>query len=95
MRMVSSKKVWEVFNQLIGKFGDEFNVLMNVDEREIAGVVGEKMARVIILNREGKLKIKPGYDGVYGEVVLDGDYERKSDVLEKQNLGKDTLLGYF
>jgi PHP family Zn ribbon phosphoesterase len=46
---------------------------MNVSEKELKEVAGEKMARVIILNREGKLKVKPGYDGVYGEVDLKGE----------------------
>ena len=32
----------------------------------------ERMVSVIMANRSGKLKIKPGYDGVYGEIVLDG-----------------------
>ena len=33
-------------------------------------IVDKKLVEVILLNREGKLKIKPGYDGVYGEVLL-------------------------
>jgi uncharacterized protein (TIGR00375 family) len=70
MKMVSSKKVWGVFNELINKFGNEFNILMNVSEKELSDVAGVKMAKVIMLNREGKLNVKPGYDGVYGEVEL-------------------------
>jgi len=68
--MLSSKKVWEVYNKLIKEFKNEFNVLMSVSEEELGRVVVEKLAKVIILNREGKLEIKAGYDGVYGEVEL-------------------------
>jgi len=32
--------------------------------------VNEALIELIMLGREGKLKVKPGYDGVYGEVLL-------------------------
>jgi PHP family Zn ribbon phosphoesterase len=28
------------------------------------------LIELIMLGREGKLQVKPGYDGVYGEVLL-------------------------
>src|SRR3989344_9421886 len=71
IKQLTSKKVWEIYNKLIENFGNEFNILLNVSEDELKKVVHEKLAKVIMLNREGKLEIKPGYDGVYGEIILD------------------------
>src|SRR3989338_5087133 len=71
IKQLTSKKIWEVYNKLIENFGNEFNILLNVSEDELKKVVHEKLARIILLNREGKLEIKPGYDGVYGEIILD------------------------
>jgi len=33
---------------------------------ELIKVTSERIADAIIATREGKVKIKPGYDGVYG-----------------------------
>ena len=66
----SSKKAWGIYNEMISKFGNEFNILLDVKkERLISEKVDEKLVDLIILGREGKLKVKPGYDGVYGEVL--------------------------
>jgi PHP family Zn ribbon phosphoesterase len=32
--------------------------------------VNSKMIELIMLNREGKLKVKPGFDGEYGKVLM-------------------------
>ena len=67
-----SKKVWDVHNKLMKEFGSEFNVLLYVEEDRLKGVIEDKIVEGIILNREGKIEVKPGYDGVYG-VPLFGD----------------------
>jgi uncharacterized protein (TIGR00375 family) len=72
---VFTKKVWDVYNQLIEKFGNEFNVLLNADKEEIRKIVKDRIADLVIKNREGKIKIIPGYDGVYGKPVLESKKE--------------------
>ena len=67
---VMTKKVWEIYSGLIKNFNNEMNVLLNVPKEELAKVVDEKIAEMIIKNREGKIDIKPGYDGEYGKPVF-------------------------
>src|SRR3989344_3717263 len=84
IKQLHSKKIWEIYNLLIKSFKDEFNILLNVKEEELRKVIHEKLAKVIIMNREGKLKIKAGFDGVYGEVVLNPLLKVKT----QKNLGE-------
>src|SRR3989338_2899079 len=71
VKQFTSKKVIDIYSILIKNFSTEYNILLDVPEEKLKTVVDEKLARVIILNRMNKLKINPGYDGVYGEIVLD------------------------
>lgn len=65
------KKVFATYYKLIEQFGNEFNVLLNADEEEIKKSVGENLANLIIKNRNGQIKVEPGYDGVYGKPILE------------------------
>ncbi len=67
---VFTKKVWEIYNRLIDRFGDEFNILLNTEKNELEKTIDEKLAALIIKNRENKLHVEPGYDGVYGKLVV-------------------------
>jgi uncharacterized protein (TIGR00375 family) len=68
---LESKKTWKEYNSLIEKFGNEFNILLNVSKEEFAGKeVSEKFIDIILRNREEKIKVKPGYDGEYGQALL-------------------------
>src|SRR3989338_754069 len=69
---VASRKTWQIYNALINKFGNEFNVLLEATEAELKKAVDEKLAAAIIKNREGKIKVEPCYDGVYGKPILNG-----------------------
>ena len=68
---MASKGNWDIYNSLIEKFGNEFNILLKVSKEELLkNEVKEKLAELIIKNREGKIKVNPGYDGKYGEAVI-------------------------
>ncbi|MEM7815564.1 MAG: endonuclease Q family protein [Candidatus Aenigmatarchaeota archaeon] len=67
-----SKRIWEIYNKLIERFGSEFFVLLEAEKSEMRKVVDEKIAKAIIDVREGKVEIRPGYDGVYGYPVFEG-----------------------
>ena len=69
---LSSQKTWKVYNHLIEKLGNEFNILLNSKKEDLIRELpeDEKLVELILRNREGRIKIKPGYDGVYGEAML-------------------------
>ncbi len=69
---LASKKTWQVYNSLIEKFGNEFNILLSVDKIELAKFLSndELLVDLIIKNRIGNILIKPGFDGQYGEAML-------------------------
>ena len=70
---VASKAVFSEYYKLIKNFETEFNVLIDARKEELAKIADEKIADAIIAVREGKVKIKPGYDGVYGHLVFEND----------------------
>lgn len=67
-----SKKAVEIESRFIEKFGSELNALLEADEQELAKVNPE-MACLIMKNREEKIEVIPGYDGVYGIPLINGD----------------------
>lgn len=81
---LASRKTWQIYNALIERFGNEFNVLLAAAEDELKKVVDEKMAAAIMKNREGKIKVMPGYDGEYGKPILDGNETRKETAAVKR-----------
>lgn len=66
----NTKKAQETYFKSLSAFGPEFEILMNAPLNEIEKVSGEMVAEGIKRVREGKVNIRPGYDGVYGEVSL-------------------------
>lgn len=67
---LNSKKVWRVYNLLVERFGNEYTVLLEASLEELEEVVNERLARAITAIRDGRVSIRPGYDGVYGKVLL-------------------------
>jgi PHP family Zn ribbon phosphoesterase len=73
----SAEKVWDVFNPLIERFGDEYSVLIDRSKNELSSVAGEQVAEAIVRVREGKAKVIPGYDGVYGRLTISNGPEQE------------------
>lgn len=63
----NSKKAWSIYYSLIKEFGSEYRLLIETSVEEIAKH-DKKLAYVVEMVRRGRVKIRPGYDGVYGEV---------------------------
>ena len=69
---MQSKKIWSIYNELIDFFDNEFEILLNVSkEKFLEKGLDDKLIELILLNRKGKIKVKPGYDGVYGQALLE------------------------
>ncbi|MAG11174.1 DNA helicase UvrD [Candidatus Pacearchaeota archaeon] len=74
---MQTKKVWDIYDGLIREFGNEFNISLNVSKKElIRANVSEKLVDLILKNREGKIKVKPGYDGEYGVAQLEEEQKK-------------------
>jgi uncharacterized protein (TIGR00375 family) len=62
--------VWKVYNALIEGFGDEYTVLIDAPLEEMMKIVDVPFAQAVVKVRNGAAKVLPGYDGVYGRLVL-------------------------
>ena len=93
---VESRKVWEEYYRLINGFGNEFNVVLEAEESKLKKTTTEKIADNIIRNRNQKIPFKPGYDGVYGVPIFDGEdsakYKEESYNLKIEQKGLDEFM---
>ncbi len=73
---MQTKESWTIYNSSIKEFGNEFNILLKVPKEKLIKIFDEKIVDLIIKNREGKIKVKPGFDGKYGVALLEEQQER-------------------
>lgn len=73
---MQTKESWVIYNSLIKDFENEFNILLKVPKEMLIKSFDEKFADLILKNREGKIKVKPGFDGEYGVALL-GEKQKK------------------
>lgn len=74
LKTVTSKTVMAEYDRLIDNLADEFSILLDVPIEDIAEVSTDATIPLAIERmRSGEVEIKPGYDGVYGEVSIFGE----------------------
>ncbi|HUJ89304.1 MAG TPA: endonuclease Q family protein [Syntrophorhabdales bacterium] len=82
----NSKSVQDEYMNLLVRVGNEFKVLMDEPLAEIARAASPLVAEAIARMRSGKVHIKPGYDGEFGQIKIFETAERK------EIKGQGTLL---
>ena len=81
---METKTVWEHYNRLIGMFQNEFNVLLNAPYKALLELSNQKTAELVTRMRTNGLQISPGYDGVYGEILM----EEKEELRKQKELSQ-------
>jgi DNA helicase II / ATP-dependent DNA helicase PcrA len=73
-----TKKADNEYESLTDKLGAEFKILTEVPLKELESTTIPEIAEGIMRVREGKVKIDPGYDGVFGKVRIFSEENPKS-----------------
>ena len=74
-----SKGVEEEYTR-ITNIHPEFEILLDIPERELRDITTPEIAKGIVDAREGRVTRIPGYDGVFGIISVTGRIERKEKV---------------
>ncbi len=88
------QNVWGIYNALVSKFGDEYAVLMDASLEEMSSCVNLEIADAVVRVRKGRVKVIPGYDGVYGRLVLSEDH-MKEETRKREKAGQRGLSEYI
>ena len=67
---VQSKRIRKEYLRLIERGGSEFRILLDLSEEELRSFMDDRLADGIMQVRRGLVQVKPGYDGVYGQVKI-------------------------
>ena len=82
-----TKKVEKKLAELINYYGNEFDILLNININELKHTDIPLFDEAIKRLREGKVYKSPGFDGEYGKIKIFSDEERKK-LLGEQKLFK-------
>lgn len=82
-KKTDSKLVEQTYASIVTQYDGEMNVLLNVSLQDLSGLVPARIIEGIKRVREGRVKIKCGFDGVYGEVKI---FEENKEVDEQLSL---------
>jgi uncharacterized protein (TIGR00375 family) len=77
VKSLYSAKVQESWKKLVGRFGSEIAVLIDVDVEDLKKEINERTGELIEAFRSGNFNITQGGGGKYGEIIFDRPSKEK------------------
>ncbi len=74
---VDTKGVLYEYQKGIRRFGNELEILLNVPEEDLKQVFRPRTVEGILKARRGEVRVEPGYDGVYGKILVVDEQNRE------------------
>jgi len=90
-----TKGVWDVYNALVRRFGDEYRVLLDAPREEMAKIVDPRIAEAVVQVREERVKVIPGYDGVYGQLVVLEEEKREVEKKPQEEIKQRSITDFM
>ncbi len=85
-KSTTSKRVAQVYHDVIERLGNEFDVLRNVPVEAIEAAGFRLLSLAIDRLRKGEVVRDAGYDGVYGTIRIFKDAEERASVADQLSL---------
>ena len=67
-KKTTSPVVSRLYQKLIQSYGNEFDILLELDASSMDGMTAE-LKQLILQNRAGEFQCSPGYDGEFGSII--------------------------
>jgi uncharacterized protein (TIGR00375 family) len=74
------------YRNCVSSLGNELNILLRLSEQDLFKGLPKRVAEGVLIVREGKVHIQPGFDGEYGKISIFSEEERQGKVEEQLDL---------